>query len=132
MFKSYGLGLIASFVVAAASIANANPLVYGKWASLQQIEETSYLLSLSVQEKQSSLSVTCSKGSKNTTARITVPTQVTAQQLIIKGEASDRKQLGDVDCSVEIGPMAFDYQLQGQDSLTLSAEGQTIEFNRVK
>ncbi len=132
MFKSYALGLIATVVVAVTSIANANPLVYGTWASVQKIEDTSYTLTLAIQEKESSLSVTCAKGKKSTTARITVPTEVTATQIVIKGTAADQKQLDDLDCSVEIAPMEFDYVLQGNTGLILSAQGQTIDFKRVK
>lgn len=132
MFKSYALGLIASVVMAASSIANANPLVFGTWASIQKIEDTSYTLTLAIKENESSLAVTCAKGKKSTTARITVPTEVTATQVIIKGTASDQKQLDDIDCSVEIAPMEFDYTLKGKDGLVLSAQGQTIDFNRVK
>lgn len=133
MFKSYALGFITTMTVSFASLAGpANPLIYGKWASVQQIDATTYTLALAIQEKQSSLSVTCAKAGKSTTARITVPTEVTDKKLIIKGEASDEKNLGDIDCSVEIAPMEFDYAIKSSDAMQLTAQGQTVDFQRIK
>jgi hypothetical protein len=98
MFKSYALGLLTTLTLGVASISQAavNPLIYGRWASVQKVEETTYTLALAIQEKQSSLSVTCAKAGKTTTARITVPAEVTDKQLLIKGTASDEKDLGDI------------------------------------
>lgn len=132
MFKSYALSFVATLMLMATSIANANPLVYGNWASVQQLGDMNMTLALSIGEKQSSLSVTCAKDRKSTTARIVVPTEVTDTQLIIKGSASDEKKLGDIDCTVEIVPMEFEYNLNGPDILQLTAQGQTIDFNRFK
>jgi hypothetical protein len=132
MFKSCALALVTTLSLALTSIASANPAVYGKWASVQNIGDTTFTLTLAIQEKQSGLSVTCSKAGKSTTASITVPTEVTATQLIIKGSASDEKKLGDVDCNVEISPMEFDYNLANSDLLQLTAQGQTVDFSRIK
>lgn len=132
MIKSYALAFIASMTLGLASIANANPAVYGKWASVQNMGDMTFTLALAIQEKQSGLSVTCSKAGKSTTASIIVPTEVTPTQIIIKGSASDEKKLGDVDCNIEIAPMEFDYVFQGPDALQLTAQGQAVLFNRVK
>lgn len=132
MIKSYALAFAATLTMGLASIASANSAVYGKWASVQNVGDMSFTLALAIQEKQSGLSVTCAKAGKSTTASITVPTEVTASKIIIKGSASDEKKLGDVDCNIEIGPMEFDYVLNSPDALQLTAQGQTVVFNRIK
>ncbi len=132
MINSSLRGLMIAAVLVASSITHANPLVFGTWASLQKVEDVSYRLVLAIQEKQSALSVTCSKAGKTTTARITVPSQVTAQKILIKGAAADDKTRGDLECTIAIEPMAFDYQLVGPNQMKLSAQGQVVEFERVE
>ena len=61
----------------------------------------------------------------------TVPSEVTASQILLKGSAKDSKRIAGVECAVDIVPMTFDYQLGG-DTLTLTAQGQSLPLTRVK
>ena len=120
--------LAVSFVSVAAW---ANPLVMGRWASIQDLGNMKYALALQVQETQSSLAVTCSQGSRSVTAQITVPTRLTDKKLIVTRGASDTKKLGNIDCTVQLQPMEFLYRLQGNNKLILTAQGQSLVFDRV-
>ena len=132
-FLTSRAAVLGSTILAGAlAFAAVNPAIYGKWASVQDMGGMKYTLALDIGQTQSSLTVTCAQNGKSATAHVTVPTQVTESQLILKGSASDSKKLGDLDCSVEVVPMAFDYQLQGNEGMMLSAQGQTVPFQRVK
>ena len=120
--------LTVTFVSAAVW---ANPLVIGRWASVQNLGNMKYTLALQVQETQSSLAVTCSQAGRSVTAQITVPTRLTDKKLIVTRGASDSKQLGNIDCTVELQPMEFNYRLQGNNKLILNAQGQSLVFDRV-
>lgn len=132
MFKANLLGLITSLLVVFASSANANPLVYGKWISTQEQDDLTFTLALTIEKRHSTLSVTCADGNRWTKVTVTVPTEVTANQLLVKGSASAEKRLGDINCLVEIVPMELDYRMEGRHTLHLTAQGQTAIFDRVK
>jgi len=86
---------------------------------------------VSIAATQTNLGAKCEYNGQSAVVSATVPSEVTASQLILKGSGHDSKKIGNLDCSVNVQPMAFDYQLNG-DVLTLSAQGQTVPFTRVK
>lgn len=114
-----------------STMAWANPLVLGRWVSVQNLGDMKYSLALQVKEAQSSLAVTCSQGGKSVTAQIAVPTRLTDKKLIVLQGASESKKLGNIECTVELPPMEFSYRLQGSNKLILNAQGQSLVFERV-
>ena len=131
MIRNFVFGMIATAALTLSSVASANPAVYGNWAASQAQNGFTFTMVASIAANQTSLGAKCEYQGQAVIVSTTVPSEVTASQIILKGSGQESKQIGGLDCSVNVQPMAFDYQLNG-DTLTLSAQGQTVPFTRVK
>ena len=131
MSRNFAFGIITTLVISLSSFAATNPAVFGNWTAHQEQSGFQFDMLVSISETQTSLGVKCSYQGQSVQASATVPSEVTETQLLLKGEAHETKHLGNLDCSVYVVPMAFEYSLNG-DVLNLTAEGRTVPFQKVK
>ncbi len=131
MFKNTLLGVIAALAFSFSSIASANPAVFGNWSAVQQQNGFTLTMMASISATQTALGVKCEYQGQAVVVSGTVPSEVTASQILLKGSAKETKSVAGIECSIDVVPMTFDYSLNG-DTLTLTAQGQSLPFTRVK
>lgn len=131
MFKALSLGLIASLLVF-VSTAQANPKVYGQWRSVQEMDDLTFSFALTIEKNKSTLAMTCSEGHRFAKVSVTVPTEVTDDEIIVKGSAQDEKKFLGIDCALNISPMYVEYRMEGRNVLQIPVDGRIVTFDRVK
>ena len=122
--------MFSVMAVLAAVVAHADPSqVYGKWQSSQAQNGIKFTIGMEISTQQTVFSNSCTINGETGTVSAAVPTQVTANQIVVTGSANASKNVGGLNCNLNIAPMQFDYTVNA-NTLSLSMSGQTIQFTK--
>jgi hypothetical protein len=125
--------ILSLVLVFASSVAfSMDASIIGKWDTTVASDEVSYNVYLDIFENTSKIGVTCTAGGQSGTAEVTVASKIEGNVYNVLGTEAQTTKVGEVDCTVNVKPMAFTYEVTETQLRLNTEDGQVIFLNRVR
>lgn len=124
--KVFSVVALVAFVVPAFGAD-----IFAKWQTQQVVNGFTLTMTMGIEQNVTHLSNQCEYQGMKAEVSADVPSKVEGNTYSITGSVQKKTSQGGLNCELNAQPMSLTYQVT-DTQLTLTANGQTLVFNRVQ